>query len=123
MSSYRDHLRSMGGMLGEQAANEIEELEKACALLFKENAALKEKLAALSAQPAPGAVPVDKLLDTWDDHCWSVKAINSPTGGDDYDVRYVVIQHHMSAPHEREIAEGATPREALLRALRAKEKV
>ena len=55
MSSYRDHLRSMGGMLGEQAADEIEELEKAYALLFKENAALKEKLAALSvpAQTAP----------------------------------------------------------------------
>ena len=65
MSSYRDHLRSMGGMLGEQAADEIEELEEAYALLFKENAALKEKLAALSAQPAPGAVEALQTLRSW----------------------------------------------------------
>ena len=52
MSIHVDDLRNTCGLLGELAAAEIEDLEKAYALLFAENARLASRLAALQPQPA-----------------------------------------------------------------------
>ena len=49
-----------------------------------------------------------------------LRCINVPTSGDDCDVRWVVIQHHMSEPYEREIGRSFTddPRDAIDHAIR-----
>ena len=76
------------------------------------------------AQPQAESAGGDKedaeLLDWLREECCDLRCISSPTGGDDYDVRWVVIQHHMAKPHEREIGESYTdePRDAI-RAARA----
>lgn len=60
-------------------------------------------------------------LDWLREECCDLRCISSPTGGDDYDIRWVVIQHHMAKPHEREIGESYTdePRDAIDAAIRA----
>lgn len=60
-----------------------------------------------------------ELLDWLKRECCDLRCISVPTGGDDHDVRWVVIEHHMAAPHEREIGESFTddPRDAIRAAL------
>ncbi|WP_179090928.1 hypothetical protein, partial [Burkholderia pseudomallei] len=54
-------------------------------------------------------------LDWLRDECCDLRSVSVPTGGDDYEVNWIVIQHHMTAPHEREIGRGFSddPRDAI----------
>ena len=71
----------------------------------------------VSATPPAQAVQTEdtQLLNWLRDECCDLRCISVPTGGDDYDVRWVVIQHHMAEPREREIGESFTddPRDAI----------
>ena len=62
------------------------------------------------------------LLDWLREETCDLRCINEPTGGDDYDVRWIVIRHHMAKPHEREIGRSFTddPRDAIRAARAAK---
>lgn len=67
---------------------------------------LLERVAALEADKA--------RLDEVESNCWDVRCYNIPIGGgDDADIGWEVIEHHMSKPHERQIALGKTPRAAI----------
>lgn len=46
-------------------------------------------------------------------NCWAVIPEDEPTGGDDADIGWHVIEYHMAKPHERRIGYGKTPQEAL----------
>jgi hypothetical protein len=61
------------------------------------------------------------LLDWLRDNTCDLRCVNEPTDGDDYEVRWVVIEHHMAEPREREIARSYTddPRDAIHAALAA----
>lgn len=79
--------------------------------------------ASVSAAPI-GDVPAEVLTDTerldWlrNETC-DLRCISVPTGGDDSDVRWIIVQHHMSEPREREISRSRTedPRDAIDRAI------
>ncbi|MDW9253148.1 hypothetical protein C7S16_6604 [Burkholderia thailandensis] len=67
-------------------------------------------------QPEPRAEVTDtQRLDWLRDECCDLRSVSVPTGGDDYEVNWIVIQHHMIAPHEREIGRGFSddPRDAI----------
>lgn len=64
--------------------------------------------AALSA----GAGPCDRLKFI-EDECLDVRCINEPTGGDDYDVGWIVIEHYEAEPQERRVGYGRSPAEAI----------
>lgn len=49
-------------------------------------------------------------------HALDLRAVNTPTGGGDFDVGWEVIEHHMAEPQERVIGRGRTPMEAMLAA-------
>jgi hypothetical protein len=67
MSIYVDDLRSHCGILGEAAADEIEDLEKAYALLFEENAKLRAALAApIEPQPVRPLFAVSVARRKWE---------------------------------------------------------
>jgi hypothetical protein len=68
--------------------------------------------------PAAKAVDVEAALRVLEQECMSLKCEDSPTGGDDADVVWYVVSHHMSKPHERTVAFGKTPQEALAALLR-----
>lgn len=61
-----------------------------------------------------------KMIDWLRDETCDLRCINVPTGGDDCDVRWAVIQHHMAEPHEHEIGRSFTdePREAIRDAIK-----
>lgn len=42
-----------------------------------------------------------------------LRCVSEPTGGDDCDVAWVVIEHYEAAPQERQIGYGRTPQEAI----------
>lgn len=54
-------------------------------------------------------------LDWLREECCDLRSISVPTGGDDADVNWIVIQHHMAEPREREIGRGFSddPRDAI----------
>ncbi|OBR50243.1 hypothetical protein A6456_17845 [Paraburkholderia tropica] len=54
-------------------------------------------------------------LDWLREECCDLRSISVPTGGDDADVNWIVIQHHMAQPREREIGRGFSddPRAAI----------
>jgi hypothetical protein len=52
-----------------------------------------------------------------EDNCWDLRCTSEPTGGDDSEVLWHVIQHHMAEPHERTIASDLNLTKALQRAL------
>lgn len=56
-------------------------------------------------------------LQIIEDNCWDLRCVDVPTGGDDYEVFWQVIGHHMAEPRERILAESLSPSEALERAL------
>ncbi|VVD75166.1 hypothetical protein [Pandoraea commovens] len=62
-----------------------------------------------------------KLLDWLRDETCDLRAINVPTGGDDFDVRWVVEEHQMPYPRAREIGRSFTddPRDAIRAAIAA----
>lgn len=81
--------------------------------------------AALAATPAagvPAAAPDARdalddtaLLDFIQSESWDLRSIDVPTGAGDSDVHWQVIEHHMAAPHEREVGRSYSddPREAI----------
>ncbi len=87
---------------------------------------VREPLAeSLSSTTSPSDV-IEKcedtaLLDTLRDECWDLRCFDSPTGGDDADVRWRVVGHWQAEPHEREIAIGWSddPRVAIREAIRS----
>lgn len=64
------------------------------------------------------AAEADKArLDAIESNCWDIRCIDVPTGGGDADVMWIVIEHYMAKPHQREVGIGGkTPREALTEA-------
>ncbi|MBR8201655.1 hypothetical protein [Burkholderia vietnamiensis] len=66
--------------------------------------------------PEPRAEVTDTArLDWLRDETCDLRCVDIPTGAGDSEVRWVVVQHHMSKPHEREIGRSVTeePREAI----------
>lgn len=76
-----------------------------------------------AAQPgAPEPLPAAEdtaLLDFLRDNTCDLRCIDVPTGGDDSEVDWIVIEHHMAKPHEREIGRGYAddPRAAIRAAI------
>ncbi|BCQ23113.1 hypothetical protein NK8_12380 [Caballeronia sp. NK8] len=70
-------------------------------------AALRERIAGMEKDA--------ERLDWLREESCDLRCIDIPTGGGDSDVRWIVVQHHMSAPHEREITRSTTdePRDAI----------
>lgn len=62
------------------------------------------------------------LLDFLEGECLDLRAITVQAGRDDADVAWVVIQHYMAAPKEREIGTGKTPRQAITAAIKNMER-
>lgn len=60
---------------------------------------------------------ISNLLKAMEDECWTLRCVDIQTGGDDADVGWEVIQHHQAKPHERMIAFGRTPEDALRNAV------
>ena len=60
-------------------------------------------------------------LDWLKEETCDLRCINVPTGGDDCDVRWAVVQHYMQEPCEREIGRSFSddPRDAIDAALQA----
>jgi hypothetical protein len=54
-----------------------------------------------------------ELLGWLEHESYDLRCVDVPTGGDDYDIDWIVISHHMSVPHEREEGRGKTPQEAI----------
>lgn len=48
-----------------------------------------------------------------EDNCYDLRCVDCPTGGDDSDVGWRVISHHMDKPNERVEGYGSTPIQAL----------
>lgn len=61
-----------------------------------------------------------RLLDALIHNSWDLRCINVPTGGDDYDIQWIVIEHHQAEPCEREVGRSFNddPREAISDALK-----
>lgn len=73
-----------------------------------------------AAQASGQAQEDTALLDWLREETCDLRCIDMPTGAGDGDVRWVVVQHHMAEPREREIGRSHTddPRDAI-RAARA----
>jgi len=63
----------------------------------------------------------ERLLDWLKDEACDLRCVSVPTGGDDSDVDWIVVEHHMAEPREREIARGYSydPRDAIRAAMAA----
>lgn len=61
---------------------------------------------------------VESLLRELEENTCDLRCRNVPTGGDDYDVQWFVVEHHMADPRERELGVGRDPIEAMLTAFR-----
>ena len=55
----------------------------------------------------------EQLLKRLDYETCDLRCVNVSTGGDDYDILWEVIEHHMYEPKERRIGQGMTPLTAL----------
>ena len=56
------------------------------------------------------------LLRVMEQECWTLRCVDIQTGGGDADVGWEVVSHHQAKPHDRVIASGCTPEEALRKA-------
>jgi hypothetical protein len=87
--------------------------------------AARQLRAVAQAPAAPAVDASDKaLLDFLRDTSCDLRSIDVPTGGDDSDVHWRVIEHYMSEPREREIGRSWSddPREAIRAAIAAQAK-
>ncbi len=57
---------------------------------------------------------VESLLRELEEKTCDLRCRSVPTGGDDHDVEWFVIEHHMAEPTEREIGQGRNITEELL---------
>lgn len=48
-----------------------------------------------------------------EENSWDLRCEDVPTCGDDCDIAWIVIEHHMAKPKERIIGRGKTPLEAI----------
>ncbi len=56
---------------------------------------------------------VEQLLAHLQIEACDLRCINVPTGGDDFEIKWIVIEHYMSDPTERTIGQGSTALKAL----------
>ena len=57
-------------------------------------------------------------LDLIENSCWDLRCVDEPTpGGDDGEVAWIIIEHHMSVPKERQLAYEYSARRAIDAAL------
>ena len=56
----------------------------------------------------------DSLIAELEKRTCDLRCRNVPTGGDDYDVEWFVVEHHMDEPREREIGTGRNAKEAMM---------
>jgi hypothetical protein len=65
-----------------------------------------------------------ELLDVLASNSWDLRCISVPTGGDDADIDWIIIEHHQAEPQERTIAQAYAddPRAAIRRAIRETDK-
>lgn len=63
-----------------------------------------------------------ELFNTLIDYSWDLRCLKVPTGGGDFNIQWVIIEHHQREPKGRELgrAYGDDPREAIRDALRNK---
>ncbi len=52
---------------------------------------------------------VEYLIGRLESECCDLRCRDVPTCGDDFDIEWAVIEHHMDEPHERVIGVGRTP--------------
>jgi hypothetical protein len=55
----------------------------------------------------------EEALKWLEDNSYDLRCENQPTGGDDYDIIWMVYSHHMAKPHHRIEGCGKTPMEAI----------
>jgi hypothetical protein len=67
----------------------------------------------VAVSPAEPAGTTYDRLKFIEDECLDVRCHNVPTGGDDYEVAWTVIEHYMADPQERRIGYGDSPIEAI----------
>lgn len=60
--------------------------------------------ASQNAQQAPDK-DAERLLDAIAENYWKLDPFSMPTGADDADVGWRIVQYHMDKPHERTVAE------------------
>lgn len=77
----------------------------------------------LYTSPQPPAQRSDdtKRLDALAENSWDLRCFDMPTGADDADIGWRVIEHHMAKPNERTVAEvfRDDPRQAIDAAIEA----
>lgn len=76
---------------------------------------------AISAAQSNTVPQGDAWLKIIEDNCWDVRCVEVTTGGDDADIAWHVVEHHMAAPQERVVGYGLSPLEALQNAAAAPE--
>ena len=95
----------MAGLDWGELLGEIRALRKGLEIYKKRDVKAKARIAEL------------EVFEHLERESWDLRCYNAPTGGDDWDVCWVVIEHHMDAPMEREIGNGSTPQEAIKQAI------
>ena len=95
-----------------------------CGLTLKQimgMGARDKAIAAWNTRPASAKLKaVEEERDKWralEDNSWDLRCHSVPSGADDFDIRWVVVEHYQAAPREREIGSGATPLEAIEQSL------
>lgn len=75
-----------------------------------------------AAAPQPAQRTDDtKRLDALAENSWDLRCFDMPTGADDADIGWRVVEHHMAKPNERTVAEvfRDDPRQAIDAAIAA----
>ena len=69
----------------------------------------------LYTAPPPAATrqPLTDALRWLESECCDLRCVDWPTGADDSDIGWTVVQHHQAKPTERVIGTGRTPLEAI----------
>ena len=79
-------------------------------------------IATKQATDLTSALATETALEILEQECWDLRCVNVPTGGDDYDIGWRVIEHYQAEPQERIIGYGNSPLEAMRDALETAEK-
>ena len=57
-------------------------------------------------------------FESLEENSWDLRCIDITTGGDDYDISWIVVEHYQAEPRERTVGQGNTPSEAIEQALK-----
>lgn len=113
-----DFQRDLRALLSERdAATARAEAAEARCDLFDTQAAAAKVMAANAEAQRDAARAEAALLSAIENRCWDVRCVDVPTGGGDSDVAWVVIEHHMAPPRERQVGYGNSPAAAIRAAL------